>query len=86
VGALTPNPNLEIRMVFRITKDDSAHQGMLYKLAAGRQFNLGAIALQGNTLKIAIPPDGHLDSPTCGHQKFPHPRRELQEDEKGKIF
>jgi hypothetical protein len=47
-GALTPNPNLEIRMVFR-TKDDSAHQGMLYNLAAGRQFNLGAIALQGNT-------------------------------------
>jgi hypothetical protein len=36
-GALTPNPNLEIRMVFRITKDDSAHQGMLYNLAAGRQ-------------------------------------------------
>jgi uncharacterized protein (TIGR03435 family) len=54
-GALTPNPNLEIRMVFRITKDDSAHQGMLYNLAAGRQFNLGAVALQGNTLKIAIP-------------------------------
>lgn len=39
-GALTPNLNLEIRMVFRITKADSAHQGMLYNLAAGRQFNL----------------------------------------------
>ena len=54
-GALTPNPNLEIRMVFRITKDDSAHQGLLYNLASGGQFNLSAIALQGNTLKIAIP-------------------------------
>ena len=54
-GTLTPAPNREIRMVFKITKDGNAHQGMFYNLDAGRQFNLGAIALQGNTMKIAIP-------------------------------
>jgi hypothetical protein len=37
-------------------------------------------------VELAEAPDGHLDSPTCGHQKFPHPRRELHGDEKGKIF
>jgi hypothetical protein len=33
-----------------------------------------------------IAPDGHLDSPTCGHQEFPHPLGKLQGDEKGKIL
>jgi hypothetical protein len=69
-GALTPNPNLEIRMVFR-TKDDSAHQGMLYNLAAGRQFNLGAIALQGSSYRYrgdrrGVEAVGELSSDTVG--------------------
>ncbi|HEY1337674.1 MAG TPA: hypothetical protein VGF59_09205, partial [Bryobacteraceae bacterium] len=54
-GILTPVPNREIRMAFKITKDGNAHQGMYYNLDAGRQFNLGAITLQGNTIRIAIP-------------------------------
>jgi uncharacterized protein (TIGR03435 family) len=54
-GTLTPVPNREIRMVFQITRDGNAHQGVFYNLAAGRQLNLGAITLQGNTVKIAIP-------------------------------
>jgi len=45
-GTLAPNPNREIRMVFRITKDGSTYQGMLFNLAANRQANLGAITLQ----------------------------------------
>lgn len=54
-GTLTPAPNREIRMAFKITKDGSAYQGMYYNLDAGRQFNLGAITLQGNAVKIALP-------------------------------
>ena len=42
-------------MAFKITKDGSAYQGLYYNIAAGRQFNLGAITLQGNTIKILIP-------------------------------
>jgi bla regulator protein blaR1 len=57
-GTLTPAPNREIRMAFKITKDGNTHQGILYNIAAGRQLNLGAITLQGNTLKIAIPAMG----------------------------
>jgi uncharacterized protein (TIGR03435 family) len=54
-GTLIPAPNREIRMAFKITKDGNAHQGVFYNLDAGRQLNLGAISLQGNTVKIAIP-------------------------------
>lgn len=50
-----PNQNREIRMVFKITKDGNGHQGMFYNLDAGRQFNLGAITLQGNVVRIAAP-------------------------------
>jgi len=55
-GAITPpNLNREIRMAFKITKDGNGHQGMFYNLEAGRQLNLGAITLQGNVVKIAVP-------------------------------
>src|SRR4051794_2378189 len=54
-GTLTPVPNRELRMVFKIVKDGNAHQGVYYNIEAGRQLNLGAITLQGNTMKIAIP-------------------------------
>jgi len=54
-GTLTPAPNREIRMAFKITKVENAYQGMYYNIDAKRQFNLGAITLQVNTLKIAIP-------------------------------
>jgi uncharacterized protein (TIGR03435 family) len=54
-GTLIPAPNREIRMAFKITKDGNAHQGVFYNLDAGRQLNLGAISLQGNTVTIAIP-------------------------------
>jgi uncharacterized protein (TIGR03435 family) len=54
-GTLTPVPNREIRIAFKITKDGTAYQGLYYNLAVGRQFNLGAITLQGNTIKIVIP-------------------------------
>ena len=52
-GAMTPpNLNREIRLVFEVTKD---RNGVLYNLAAGRQQNLGAITIQGSTVKIVIP-------------------------------
>ena len=54
-GTLAPVPNREIRMVFKITRDGDAHQGVYYNIDAGRQLKLGAITLQGNTVKIAIP-------------------------------
>ena len=54
-GTLTPAPNREIRMAFKIAKDGSAYQGLYYNIAAGRQFNLGAITLQGSAIKIVIP-------------------------------
>lgn len=53
-----PDQNDGIRLVFTIEKDGNAWQGRFYNLANGRQFNLGAIALQGNTVKIAIPGNG----------------------------
>ena len=54
-GTLTPVPNREIRLAFKITKETSAYQGLYYNIEAARQFNLGAITLQGNTIKIVIP-------------------------------
>src|SRR5215475_12803864 len=54
-GTLTPVPNREIRMAFKITKDGSAYQGLYYNVDAGRQFNLGAITLRENAIKIVIP-------------------------------
>lgn len=54
-GTLTPVPNREIRIAFQITNDGSAYRGLYYNIAAGRQFNLGAVTLQGNTIKIVIP-------------------------------
>ena len=54
-GTLAPVPNREIRLAFKITKDGTAYQGLYYNVAAGRQFNLGAITLQGNAVKIVIP-------------------------------
>ena len=52
---MPPNQNREIRMAFKITKDGNGHQGVFYNLEAGRQVNLGAIILQGNVVKIAVP-------------------------------
>src|SRR6185436_19024691 len=54
-GTLTPVPNREIRMVFKITRDGNTHQGVYYNIDAGRQLNLGAVTLQGSTVKIALP-------------------------------
>src|SRR5262245_27422704 len=54
-GTLTPVPNREIRMAFKIGKDGNGYQGMYYNIDARRQFNLGAITQQGNALKIVIP-------------------------------
>lgn len=52
---MLPNQNREIRMAFKITKDGNGHRGVFYNLEAGRQLNLGAITLQGNVVKIAVP-------------------------------
>src|SRR5437016_5997161 len=54
----TPNQNDGIRLAFKIDKNGNAYQGTFYNLANGRQLNLGAIALQGNAVKIAIPGNG----------------------------
>ena len=52
-GTITPpNQNREIRLAFKITKDGN---GALYNLEAGRQLNLGAITIQGSTVKIVVP-------------------------------
>jgi len=58
-GTLTP-PNLTdgIQLAFKIDKNGNAYQGTFYNLANGRQLNLGAITLQGNGVKIAIPGNG----------------------------
>ena len=51
-GTLTPpNQNGEIRLVFKIDKNGDLYKGRFYNLENGRQFNLGAITLQGNALK-----------------------------------
>ena len=58
-GTLVPlNQNRELRLVIKIAKNGNAYQGRFYKLENGREFNLGAITLQGNSVKIAIPGDG----------------------------
>jgi len=55
-----PNQNRELRLVIKITKSGNAYQGRFYNLEAGRQVNLGAITLQGNAVKIAIPGGGQI--------------------------
>src|SRR5690348_12101775 len=58
-GTLTPpNRNDGIRLAFKIDKNGNTYQGTSYNLANGRQSNLGAITLQGNAVKIAIPGNG----------------------------
>jgi uncharacterized protein (TIGR03435 family) len=58
-GTLTPpNQNGEIRLAFKIDKNGSTYQGTFYNLANGHQQNLGAVSLQGNAVKIAIPGNG----------------------------
>lgn len=58
-GTLTPpNQNAGLRLVFQIEKNGSAYQGRFYNLENGRQFNLGTVALQGNTVQIVIPGNG----------------------------
>jgi len=55
---IPPNQNDGIRLAFKIDKNGNAYQGTFYNLANGRQLNLGAIMLQGNAVKIAIPGNG----------------------------
>ena len=55
---IPPNQNDGIRLAFKIDKNGNAYQGTFYNLANGRQLNLGAITLQGNAVKIAIPGNG----------------------------
>src|SRR6185369_18060406 len=55
---IPPNQNDGIRLAFKIDKNGNAYQGTFYNLANGRQLNLGAITLQGSTVKIAIPGNG----------------------------
>ena len=50
-----PNQNDGIRLAFKIDKNGNTYQGTFHNLANGRQFNLGAITLQGNAVKIVIP-------------------------------
>ena len=58
-GTLTPpNQNGEIRLAFKIDKNGNTYQGTFYNLANGRQLSLGAVTLQGNAVKIAIPGNG----------------------------
>lgn len=55
---IPPNQNDRIRLAFKIDKNGNTNHGTLYNLANGRQFNLGAITLQGNAVKIAFPGNG----------------------------
>ena len=55
---IPPNQNGGIRLALKIDKNGNAYQGTFYNLANGRQLNLGAITLQGNAVKIAIPGNG----------------------------
>jgi uncharacterized protein (TIGR03435 family) len=55
---IPPNQNNGIRLSFQIDKDGNSYQGTFYNLANGRQFNLGAVTLQGNAVKIVIPGNG----------------------------
>ena len=52
-----PNQN-QIRLALKIAKNGNAYEGRFYNLENGRQFNLGAITLQGNAVKIVIPGNG----------------------------
>jgi len=36
---------------------------------------LQAAHAQDNFEMVSLTPDGHPNSPTCGHLKFPHPER-----------
>ena len=92
-GSIMPaNQNREIRMAFKITKDGNGHQGVFYNLEAGRQLNLGAITLQGNVVKIAVPGvgatyDGKLEADgssitgtlTLGTNQLPLPLKRATE-------
>ena len=55
-----PNQKREIRTVFRITRDGNSHQGVVYNLETSRQFRLGAITLQGNFVRMAVPGMGGI--------------------------
>jgi uncharacterized protein (TIGR03435 family) len=55
---IPPNQNDGIRLAFKIYKNGNTYQGTFYNLANGRQLSLGAITLQGNAVKIAIPGNG----------------------------
>src|SRR5689334_4043963 len=58
-GTLTlPRQNDGIRLAFKIDKNGNTYQGTFYNLANGREFNLGAITLEGNAVKIAVPGNG----------------------------
>ena len=53
-GTLTPVPNREIRIAFKITKDGSAYQGLYYNIEAGRQADAsrGCPCEQRDTLDV----------------------------------
>lgn len=55
---IPPNQNDGLRLAFKIATNGNAYQGTFYNLANGRQLNLGAVTLQGNVVKIAIPGNG----------------------------
>jgi uncharacterized protein (TIGR03435 family) len=57
-GTLTTPNNQEVRLVFQIAKNGAAYQGTFHNLENRRQFTLGAVTLQGNTVKVAIPGNG----------------------------
>jgi len=57
---IPPNQNDGIRLAFKIDKSGDAYRGTFYNLANGRQLNLGAITVQGNAIKIAIPGNGMI--------------------------
>jgi hypothetical protein len=52
----------------------------------GRAGHLSGMGVFRHWKPITGCPDGHLDSPACGHFKIPHPKRKMQGDEKGKII
>ena len=50
-----PNQDRELRVVIKIAKNENAHQGTLYNIDQGGRVNLGAITLQGSSVKIIVP-------------------------------
>ena len=55
-GTVTPpNQNRELRVVIKIAKNGSNFQGTLYNIDQGGQVNLGAVTLQGSSVKMALP-------------------------------